>query len=530
MKAQNKYFLDNIIKSLNRIQYLIYIIVIILSTLINLLSTYILACIVNSIISSKIMPSKEIQVYVLLKISNMLLGYFMGLLNTKISLGSSHELAKILFLNIYETPYLNICNEKPEDINQTIINDADYITAFILFRSIEIINSLLTIVVCYFLIAYYITRASLLVFILMVSYILLYLLSNKNLLNRSKIATLSQIKLFSTSYRLMEKLKYIRNAGTADIAFKLWEKNFSLMKKSREKLVRAQSVYSICGNVIYSFFEISMLIWGSNMLIAGMITAGDLVAVLSYFTLLLQSCNSSLEFFKEIPNYMAAEQRLWKYAVLEKIEYGYEILEKCNEIVVENLKFSFPNNKRISVDVTFKPNNIYWLSGINGVGKTTLFNLILGLYGEHYVGNISYNQKSVKEIDLKNFVKNRTSIVEQSPYLIGENLEEILECSDSEKIANKFFQYHLDIQNIEEFIKEDSWETKLSGGEMQKLSIIKTLLSSGDVWLLDEPVSSLDISTREIFWNDIVKYKENRIIVIISHIEPNYYDIKINLK
>ena len=57
----------------------------------------------------------------------------------------------------------------------------------------------------------------------------------------------------------------------------------------------------------------------------------------------------------------------------------------------------------------------------------------------------------------------------------------------------------------------------MSGGQIQRIGMARALYSSTDLLILDEPTSSLDTETENQFINDILKLKNNRTIIIISH-------------
>lgn len=59
----------------------------------------------------------------------------------------------------------------------------------------------------------------------------------------------------------------------------------------------------------------------------------------------------------------------------------------------------------------------------------------------------------------------------------------------------------------------------LSGGEKQKVSVIRGLLKRSDVLILDEPVSAMDTSGIEILKNELLARRDDKIIIFISHNE-----------
>ncbi|WP_352418744.1 ATP-binding cassette domain-containing protein [Proteiniborus sp.] len=70
----------------------------------------------------------------------------------------------------------------------------------------------------------------------------------------------------------------------------------------------------------------------------------------------------------------------------------------------------------------------------------------------------------------------------------------------------------------------DSLNDEVSGGERQKIALARTFLSSADVWLFDEPTSALDKESKKSFYYLIEKYKNTKLIIIISHENLDLYD------
>lgn len=70
----------------------------------------------------------------------------------------------------------------------------------------------------------------------------------------------------------------------------------------------------------------------------------------------------------------------------------------------------------------------------------------------------------------------------------------------------------------------NSLNDNISGGERQKLAIIRLLLSNSDIWILDEPTYSLDKQSHIKFYSILNERKNQHITIIISHDEPLEYD------
>lgn len=141
--------------------------------------------------------------------------------------------------------------------------------------------------------------------------------------------------------------------------------------------------------------------------------------------------------------------------------------------------------------------------GRSGAGKTSILNLIYRLYDPH-TGDIELDGVNLKELTFT--FRNHVSFVSQSPYLFNgtvmENLKYGSPLTSDEEIINLTTRLHL-----HEIIMQlpHQYETKVgekgnifSGGEKQRISLIRALLRKSKILLLDEPTSSLDVVTEAI--------------------------------
>jgi len=174
------------------------------------------------------------------------------------------------------------------------------------------------------------------------------------------------------------------------------------------------------------------------------------------------------------------------------------------KILLNNISFAF-NKRQILEDISFmiREGEICGLLGPNGVGKSTIFNLITGLLKPDF-GTIEINQKKVTDIPIyKRALDFGVGIVPQTGGVFSnlsclQNLKAI-----SEIVINDKNQRTFKIENmISKFQLESVKDIKakfLSGGQRKRLSIAMSLLSDPKIILMDEPFQGLDImSTREL--------------------------------
>ena len=175
-----------------------------------------------------------------------------------------------------------------------------------------------------------------------------------------------------------------------------------------------------------------------------------------------------------------------------------------NKISLNKISLSF-NKRQILDDVSFniREGEICGLLGPNGVGKSTIFNIIVGLIKPNY-GDVLIDQKRVTGIPIfKRSIDFGLSIVPQTGGVFSnltclENLKAISEIVIHNK-NERNFKIEKMISKFELDAVKDTKARHLSGGQKKKVSIAMSLMSDPKIILMDEPFQGLDImSTRDL--------------------------------
>ncbi|MES2802849.1 MAG: ATP-binding cassette domain-containing protein [Bdellovibrionota bacterium] len=164
---------------------------------------------------------------------------------------------------------------------------------------------------------------------------------------------------------------------------------------------------------------------------------------------------------------------------------------------IKNLNYEFDNFILNIPSVEIKENEVTVLMGPSGAGKTTLFNLITGF--------ISYQdwQFEINGVDLakKEIAQRELGVVFQSfelfPHLTAkENIELVMRSRNNNSV-----QAFSELEKYKNILKLDNcWNTKaqvLSGGEKQRVALLRAVMAKPRMLLLDEPFSALDEATKE---------------------------------
>ena len=203
-----------------------------------------------------------------------------------------------------------------------------------------------------------------------------------------------------------------------------------------------------------------------------------------------------------------------------------KIMERSNNLIeVKDVNYTIEGVKifnDFSIDI---PNSgIVQIEGPNGSGKSTLINLLLGF--------ISPDSGKINRI--KNFKDLKISYGTQLPFLESASIKENITFGTQKKLRD--FENLLEILDFQEFYKQNKDHhigdggLSLSGGQKQKINILRALVRKPDILVLDEPYAALDTKTKTKLSAYLLQYSKENLLIIVSHEPVLGAGIKINLE
>ncbi len=184
------------------------------------------------------------------------------------------------------------------------------------------------------------------------------------------------------------------------------------------------------------------------------------------------------------------------------------IVNKKKNIVINNLSFFLPSK------------GMYFIVGESGSGKSTLLNLIEGLILPTK-GSIKINNHRID--NLKNdekveFYKKEVGILFQSFNLFNDlTVLENLKITSLIKEENEEENIKRYLSKFKIYEKINKKVYTLSGGEKQRLALIRALINKPKIILADEPTGALDNESSIILMDELKKISENSLILIVTH-------------
>jgi len=223
-------------------------------------------------------------------------------------------------------------------------------------------------------------------------------------------------------------------------------------------------------------------------------------------------------------------------SALQSVSFVSDMFDKFGQVTdissSQELRTSVSTNKKINKSILFKNAKLYIrekivfnqdllfekgclniVKGRSGSGKTSLLRKLA-------LGNLDCSSIIIDGVETSFRELPRIGWVDQDRFINKGSIGNYLDLSSSDLHLAERYLNEFDLINeglsINSIISEDG--KNLSGGQIQRLSIIRTLLTQPTILLLDEPFSALDSASVEIIIKELISISKEYVIVLTTHV------------
>lgn len=450
------------------------------------------------------------------------ISYISGVVCTKMSEGILADVKMSLFEKIISQNMLYFDVSKVGKDVSKIENDVNILENFVSNGFIDIFSSVLNFV----LITYMMLKINFMLTIMTIVMMILYIILSKNFIFKTKkissVILESNENIIAFMSECFHKIQTIKMFTMENIV----KKNYSFLQRDiiKKKTEMAQIQVKNIELAFLTFKCSEVLVWlfAGCLIMKGKLTLGMLTAFLSYQSNYFEPIRNISELNSILGTSIAAIERIFNLLDMKNEQEGNEVLPDLKDSVyIKDLIFSYDDKHILrGINLCIRYGEIIAVVGKNGAGKSTLIKILQRLYREQS-GSIYWDDECVDNYTLES-VRKKIAILPQDVNLFSMSIgDNIGVTSYNTETALKL----IDNMNMKEFIEQlpegintyiNENESNLSGGEKQKIGIIRALIKNADILILDEPSNSLDSEQRKLI-NNILSDVNMKIVIVITH-------------
>lgn len=280
----------------------------------------------------------------------------------------------------------------------------------------------------------------------------------------------------------------------------------------REK--RANMTVSATNPIISLFLNTGLsavIVVGALMIKGGSGSLGNIIAFISYFTIISNamimvsrifvSYSTGAAGMNRINAVLFSEPRLWVEAYPEASE-EQDADKSAPHVRFENVTFSYKEGSKVLSNISFslEKGQTLGIIGATGSGKSTLISLLMRVYDPDS-GNIYINGKNIKDIPTEKLRSGFGSVF-QNDFIMNDTIRENI--SFGRDISDIDIDTALERAQAKKFVSEypdgvdhmlDIKGANLSGGQKQRLTVARAIAGKPEILVLDDASSALDYKT-----------------------------------
>ncbi len=298
---------------------------------------------------------------------------------------------------------------------------------------------------------------------------------------------------------------------------------------SWRKIVKFETIFTPLFELVIAISTILTFIFGTQMVINGELTPGDLITFSMYITMVSGPILVLANVYNIVNQASIADTRMQTIMSYEnKVtdQPSSEHVEKFDHLLFDSVCYKYPFSdintiSNISLEV-FAGETI-GIVGPSGSGKSTILRQLLRDFNPT-AGEIKINGVDFKTLKMEE-VRNLVGYVPQSDILFSGTLSENLDIANSNlDEKTKYSAMYIadmghDIKRMECGINTELGEggSGLSGGQKQRLSIARAILKDPQILLLDDSLSAVDANTEKAIIDNLRKHRSGRTNIMITH-------------
>lgn len=436
---------------------------------------------------------------------------------------------------LHERKTAEIYSKRPDQVGaedlSVLTNDLDQVKELYLEPQLTLVQGLASLIISLFALLALDFWTALLVFALSCLPILIPFLFEKKLTQLQEVVSDQQAQHLQGATDFVQGIRVIKNSLSGQQFKSKLNQRYQFISQAFLLKNRWRSLGNILIGASFYGTTLSILALGGWQVLQGQQTVGSILAIYALSTELVhpisliasalsdrKSSRSLLEKFPQV-----------NLTTLEKVEQATDF----DQFSLRALPFPTEKGQVLTFpDLVIKKGEKILLRGANGTGKTTLLELLTKNKPVPR-GHISLNGRDINDLS-DSFVQQLVSYLPQKAYLFHDSLlnnltlyqavddRELMGLIDLVGLSDRFPS----LASLSEMVKE---EGQLSGGQVQKLALVRSLLQHRPILFLDEGLNAMDTASYQRLETYLLEQEDLTLIHISHQAEAEPYDKVIEL-
>lgn len=449
------------------------------------------------------------------------LRYLQSLISTNLGQRMVHQINNILFQKIFTSNYAYYCNIDCAYYIDQINRDSNAVVNFLISNIFNFFLQAATIIASA-VIVFQADKLLCVIILLLIPFYICTFLLNKNKMHTAKAALKQRLNQYASNCaEQINKLSYIkRNTLYHEMSERL-TRSFNHLLSASLHSVSVDYLFTNLNQVVIILAYLCIIGIGGYKVTTGALSIGLFSVINTYFNMMISSVSYFVGIAGSYQDTKISFQRIQKILQTPDEDKGDLLPESIHQVEVKDFSLQYGSHVILNhCNVTFRAGCIYGLRGPNGTGKTTLLNALVGLFSGEISGHIYYDGISINQLDMPALRRKKISYIEQTPVLLNMSVRDYLHFGIEQNHAVSENQEHLlKVWDIDYLLDKEMNEngSNFSGGEKQKLALVRALSKESSLILLDEPTSALDKPSVAKLIDLLQSIKSNTIIIVVSH-------------
>ena len=493
----------------------------VISVLISLGLTLTTKGLVDAAVASKPDGLKHYGILMLvLVLAQISIGFILSLIRIRASAKLQHQLQGMLVRDILTKEYSKLKGYHSGELVNRVFSDTNVIRGGVLGILPSLVSTLISFIGAAAILIALDWRFVLLLAVAGIIGSAIVILFRKPMKKRHKRMHESEDKLHAVVQETIENIRLIKASLSEGRVIRQVNDRQETLEKEQIRQGKFSAIMSNSMGLMFSFSWVFCMLWGSAAIFRGEMTYGSLAAMIQLIGRVQGPIASAVGIASDTYGVIASAERLMELTGLPSETTG-ETLKAFDEINIDHVTFRYEDGTDdVLRDVccSIRKGDFVALTGTSGGGKSSLFQLLLGIYSPGK-GKISFYSDGMETTACRES-RALFAYVPQGNTLFSGTLRENLmlftdEASDEE------ISKAIKAACIDDLISEVGLDAEIgergvgiSEGQAQRIAVARALLTRAPILLLDESTSALDEQTEAQMLTNISEMRDKTCLIV----------------